>query len=212
MINLILDCSCGMNVYLVCGADIYSKVDSTQNKHSDELLVVVDDLLKSAGVKIGQVDNFCVCVGPGSFTGVRVAISLIKGLAVASNSKVYVLSNFDIFDVDLEDDTVFVLDGFSNFVYVRKKFNGQIIDECIDVNQLKKDVFDNNLKVKVLFEKTQNILNRFEIQSNLVNNRIIDAFNKEIEKGQSVELNQIFPVYLRASQAEIEREKKLKNG
>ena len=212
MINLILDCSCGMNVYLVNGDKVFSKTDPTQNKHSDGLLLVIEKLLKESGVKINQIDNFCVCVGPGSFTGVRVAISLVKGLAIGVKSKVFTLTNFDIFDVKSTENSFLVLDGFSTFVYVRKFSNGNIADECIDLNEFKDMVLENNSAVYVLFEKTQKLLNKFEINSNIVNNCIIDAFNDKIKREESVNLNQIFPVYLRASQAEIEREKKLKNG
>ena len=56
------------------------------------------------------------------------------------------------------------------------------------------------------------ILEKFEINGEIVKNNIISAFNSKIQKGENVELNQIYPVYLRASQAEIEREKKKNNG
>jgi hypothetical protein len=61
----------------------------------------------------------------------------------------------------------------------------------------------------VLSEKTQNNLNKFKIASNIVKNNIIDAFNQTIKENNNILLNQICPVYLRASQAEIERNKKL---
>ena len=212
MISLILDCSCGMSIYLVCGEKVFSRIDSTQNKHSDELLVMVDDLLKEANLNVNQIDNLCVCIGPGSFTGVRVAISLVKGLAIGTNAKVFTLSNFDVFDVELDDSTCLVLDGFSSFVYIRRVIDGKKVEECVDVSQLKNEIDKNNLKVYVLSEKTQNILKRFEIIANISQNNIVDAFCSVVENSQAVALNQIFPVYLRASQAEIEREKKLKNG
>ena len=212
MISLILDCSCGMSIYLVCDEKVFSRIDSIQNKHSDELLVMVDDLLKEANLNVNQIDNLCVCIGPGSFTGVRVAISLVKGLAIGANAKVFTLSNFDVFDVELDDSTCLVLDGFSSFVYIRRVIDGKKVEECVDVSQLKNEINKNNLKVYVLSEKTQNILKRFEIIAKISQNNIVDAFCSVVENSQAVALNQIFPVYLRASQAEIEREKKLKNG
>lgn len=212
MKNLILDCSCGMNVYLVDGGKVFSKLDSTQNKHSDEILLVVDELLKRAQILIGDIDNICVCIGPGSFTGVRVAISLAKGLAIGANAKVFVLTNFDIVKLPSIKKCCVVLEGFSNFVYVRFYENEIVKDECIDLDQLKNVVDETMLAVFVSTEKMKKRLESNQIKSQIVEGDIVQAFEKKILQNVYVELNQIFPVYLRASQAEIEREKKLKNG
>lgn len=209
MRNLILDCSCGMGVYLDLNGEVISYVDKTQNKHSDEILKIIDNLLIESNTNIKNIDNICVCVGPGSFTGVRVAISIAKGLAIGTNAKVFTLTNFDIFDAENHENFYIVLDGFSSFVYSRKSENGCVKDECIDVEDLIKDIGKTNYPVYVTTEKTQNMLKNYEIQSKIIQNVIISAFNEKNNSGESVELNQIYPVYLRASQAEIEREKRM---
>lgn len=59
------------------------RAESTWNarrRHTQELLVEVDALLQRAGVPFGCVDALAVTTGPGSFTGVRVGISTVKGL------------------------------------------------------------------------------------------------------------------------------------
>ena len=207
MNSLILDCSCGMNVYVVLDERQFVFEDKTQNKHSDEVLKVVDSLLREAKLNVKDLDNICVCVGPGSFTGVRVAVSVAKGLVIGSNAKVFVLSNFDVFDVK-EKNYCLVLDGFSNFVYARIVENGNVKDVCIEVDKLAYELKTLNLITYVSTEKTQTLLNKFEISSNIIQNNTISAFYSKINNGEYVELNQIYPVYLRASQAEIEREKK----
>jgi len=50
-------------------------------RHAIWLLPAVKSHLKSAGLDISQVDLFAVAVGPGSFTGLRIGISTVKGLA-----------------------------------------------------------------------------------------------------------------------------------
>lgn len=207
MNNLILDCSCGMNVYVVKNDEVFSFEDKTQNKHSDEILNVIDNLFKDAKISVKDIENICVCVGPGSFTGVRVAVSIVKGLAIGSNAKVFVLTNFDIFETESKN-YVLVLDGFSNLVYARKVVNDEIKDCCIEIERLVEEVERENLLVFCTTEKTQNLLKRYELSSNFAKNNIISAFSKKIKRDDKIELNQIYPVYLRASQAEIEREKK----
>lgn len=51
--------------------------------HSTTLMPMAQDLLKNCGVGLEQVDCLAVAVGPGSFTGLRIGISTVKGLAWA---------------------------------------------------------------------------------------------------------------------------------
>ncbi|MBR0040875.1 MAG: tRNA (adenosine(37)-N6)-threonylcarbamoyltransferase complex dimerization subunit type 1 TsaB [Oscillospiraceae bacterium] len=48
--------------------------------HSRTLLPMAEDLLKNTGVSLGEVDAFAVAHGPGSFTGIRIGVSTVKGL------------------------------------------------------------------------------------------------------------------------------------
>ena len=48
--------------------------------HSVNLMPMIDQVLKLGGVTLGEVDAFAVSAGPGSFTGVRIGISTVKGL------------------------------------------------------------------------------------------------------------------------------------
>ena len=52
-------------------------------KHAETLLPLIDALLEENGFTIEQVDVFAVDVGPGSFTGVRIGVSLVNALAFA---------------------------------------------------------------------------------------------------------------------------------
>lgn len=49
--------------------------------HSQTLLPMCENLLKMSGVSVSDIDYFAVTAGPGSFTGVRIGISAVKGLA-----------------------------------------------------------------------------------------------------------------------------------
>ena len=51
--------------------------------HSQTLMPMVEDILKNTNLKISNIDAFAVSSGPGSFTGLRIGIAAIKGMAFA---------------------------------------------------------------------------------------------------------------------------------
>ena len=53
--------------------------------HSETLLPMVESALKTAQMNIDDIDMFAISDGPGSFTGVRIGVSLLKGLAFGKN-------------------------------------------------------------------------------------------------------------------------------
>ena len=58
---------------------------NTRHTHSETLLPMISAMLKSAGVTLSDVDKIAVSAGPGSFTGLRIGISCVKGLCDAAH-------------------------------------------------------------------------------------------------------------------------------
>ncbi|NOQ87116.1 MAG: tRNA (adenosine(37)-N6)-threonylcarbamoyltransferase complex dimerization subunit type 1 TsaB [Deltaproteobacteria bacterium] len=63
--------------------------------YSDTLFPAIDHILKNANVSIQEVDAFALAKGPGSFTSLRIGISVIKGLALANNKPVIAIPSLD---------------------------------------------------------------------------------------------------------------------
>ena len=61
--------------------------------HSRHLLKIIDAVLGEAGLQINDLDGFAVSRGPGSFTGLRIGIASIKGLAFALDKPVVGVSS-----------------------------------------------------------------------------------------------------------------------
>lgn len=60
--------------------------------HSTQLLPAIDALLTQAGIGLDQVGGLVVANGPGSFTGLRIALATAKGLACAKNLPIFAVS------------------------------------------------------------------------------------------------------------------------
>ncbi len=57
---------------------------SVQVTHSERLLPAIDAVLSDAGVTLDSIDGLAISIGPGSFTGLRIGVSTVKGLAYAT--------------------------------------------------------------------------------------------------------------------------------
>ena len=58
-----------------------------RNTHSVNLMPMIEEALRSAGRELAEMDALAVVAGPGSFTGVRIGVATVKGLAHGSGKK-----------------------------------------------------------------------------------------------------------------------------
>ena len=68
------------------GAIVYEASANNRMTHSVNLLPMIDAACQSAGLTIAGMERIAVVSGPGSFTGVRIGVSTVKGLAHAHNT------------------------------------------------------------------------------------------------------------------------------
>ena len=61
--------------------ELAAKIGRSDVSHSNSLLSDINDCLNQAGVSLGDIDVFACASGPGSFTGLRIGIATLKGLA-----------------------------------------------------------------------------------------------------------------------------------
>lgn len=73
--------------------------------HSIHLMGMIDQTLDLAGVDIHQVDGFAYTKGPGSFTGLRIGLSVVKGLAFANQKPLVGISSLRALAYQAADDT-----------------------------------------------------------------------------------------------------------
>lgn len=65
-------------------------------KHSILLMQKVDEVLKEASLSLAECDFFAAVVGAGSFTGIRIGISAVKGFALAFGKPTLSVTSFDV--------------------------------------------------------------------------------------------------------------------
>jgi tRNA threonylcarbamoyladenosine biosynthesis protein TsaB len=68
---------------------------NTRETHSARLMPALDRLLRETSLSLGQVQGIALALGPGSFTGLRIAVSTVKGLAYSLKVPVAGVSTLD---------------------------------------------------------------------------------------------------------------------
>jgi len=70
---------------------------NVKTTHSERIMADIDNALKRSGLTIDDIDVFGIASGPGSFTGLRVGLSTLKGLSYATGKKVVSVSTLEAF-------------------------------------------------------------------------------------------------------------------
>lgn len=68
----------------------------SEMRHSSMLLPMIDKMLGKAGIKIKEIDCFCISIGPGSFTGLRIGCATVKGMAYALKKPIVAVPTLDV--------------------------------------------------------------------------------------------------------------------
>jgi tRNA threonylcarbamoyladenosine biosynthesis protein TsaB len=75
-----------MSVAVLEGETLLAEISTFDERlHSERLLPAVDQLLRIADRTLAEIEAFAVSIGPGSFTGLRIGLATLKGLAFGSD-------------------------------------------------------------------------------------------------------------------------------
>ncbi len=207
---------------------------NAKRTHSQTIMPMLNCALEHSGLSLSQIDYFCTVTGPGSFTGLRIGISAIKGLAYANGTPCAEVSSLEALAYNFKDmdaTVCAVMDARSNQVYnalFEVHSNGDISrlceDRAISIDELLDELLEKNNNKNIILVGDGAILcyNRF-IQS--ITNITLAPLSMRFQKATSVALcgidkikklevisaDKLLPNYLRLSQAERELSNKQKN-
>lgn len=106
-----------------------------QQGAAEKFGTVVDRLLADCGLKFSDIDCFAMGTGPGSFTGLRIALSIIKGFAIATNKPCIGIPSYQAIAAQYatsDKPCAVVFDAKKDMVYaaVYRKEGDQVIRMC----------------------------------------------------------------------------------
>ena len=77
-----------------------------EKTHSVKLMPMVDEAFKSANLNLNDIDLLACCIGPGSFTGVRIGIATVKAFADAKNIPVVGVTSLESLCYNMINDSI----------------------------------------------------------------------------------------------------------
>jgi tRNA threonylcarbamoyl adenosine modification protein YeaZ len=111
-----------------CGVGIWQKNNSPiileeigNRIHSEKLPEFINMALENCKLKINDIDSIAISSGPGSYTGLRIGMSLAKGIAFGANIQLYPINTIDSIILNLNIDINYTILVYSHAGVVYEK-------------------------------------------------------------------------------------------
>ena len=182
---------------------------NSYSKHSNYLMSEIASNFEKIGISVNDIDNIVVLNGPGSFTGIRVGVTIAKTLAWTLNKKLYLLNNLEAIKANIENEIVIstIYDkSLSSYVGIYSE-DSKIEDYLL----LESDLLNiNNKNITIVYmeenEFVSNLKTKLEINNNITLKKI-EEYNylKVIENAMmrgDINPHLAEPIYLKKIDAE----------
>lgn len=200
-----------------------------KKQHSIILMRLIDSILKEYEIDINDIDAFIISRGPGSFTGLRIGMATLKGLAFASKKPLISVSTLDALaynSISFQGIICPIMDALRDNIYIclykneNNNLTPLIKEQCLNINELVTILKEQTLPIIFVGDGVakhkeflqENIPNSFFApnHSNFPKASSVGELGiKKINDGVIENIDSINPIYLRKSQAEREYEKRM---
>lgn len=167
---------------------IYINKDSSNTDTSSKVMPIIDDAFKSTNLDISNIDKIFVVNGPGSFTGIRVGVTIAKTISYSLNIPLIKLSELELLATTPTDNyNVPIIDARRGYVY------GAIYDKDLNIYYKESHILFDELKTKL--PSDYNIVDNY-------NNIDLIKLIKKHENDNPINPHELKPNYLKNTEAE----------
>ncbi len=194
---------------------------NVKTAHSERLMTEINHALKKAGLHIADIDVFGVAVGPGSFTGLRIGLSAVKGFSYATGKPIVSVPSLEAFAWNFpysEHLVCTMFDARKNEVYAAVfRWRDIGFERVVDEASIKPADLVSSLKGKVIFAGEGALIYRETIAEIAGENALFPAAQSMVPSPSNVaclglkkalkadfsEPVSLVPHYIRRSEAEV---------
>ncbi len=203
-----------------------------KKQHSVIMMPMIDNLIKNCGLTIADIDGYAISNGPGSFTGLRIGMSTVKGLVQSTKKPFVAISSLDglannLFNV--QGIICPIIDALRGNVYTNfyRFENGKLItleeDQLLSIDEVIEKCSSFEEPITFLGdgtykfgEKLSELLPTSSIAPSTLNVAKASSIGAlgfiKLSEGYSDNVLSSAPVYLRKCQAEREYDEKVKKN
>lgn len=193
--------------------------EATKNDHSKKLMPAIEDLFKQVGATPQQLDRIVVAEGPGSYTGVRIGVTVAKMLAWTLGKELVGISSLAVIAQNIEEEGLIIplfdarRETVFAGVYDGKSHDVVLEDGHYELRQLLKHLKESSktmyflgndvsrywdLIVEYLGDQTVQVMNE---QSNIPHASMLVKCAKDVKPVENV--HSFVPKYHRLPEAEM---------
>ncbi len=204
------------------GKIIASSYNHTAQTHSQTLMPMVEEMLKQAALSVSDMDRLAVSAGPGSFTGVRIGVAALKGLAFAEDKPCVGVSTLATIarnaeGIGFEGVVCAAMDARCRQVYTAcflaegGRIRRLCADEAMATDELKRRLAAYDMPIMLFgdgaclcYKEFNEELTRISLAPEHLRYQTAVGVAREAEEAEPVSAEMLQPLYLRLPQAERE--------
>ena len=208
---------------------------NTKKTHSQKLMPMIENMLKLSDIEIKDIDAIGICVGPGSFTGLRIGMATAKAMAHVNNIPLIGVNSLEVLGANMDlcnKKICSILDAQRNQVYTCKYMIEENKSKALEdigimpIDDLLEKLSATEEEWVIVGEAVYKYKEKIDAISNITipspSNNITKASSLCVVARDKFEQNRevhncydINPMYIRKSQADEqyeEKQKRLRDG
>lgn len=180
--------------------NIYSEIieSSVEKYHSAYLIKKIVELLEKQELTPQDINVLSTNIGPGSFTGIRVGLTVARAFAQGTNADVVGINSLELISKAHSQNAITILDARKNKAYVGNEKSVELIDLETLAEFLKKDnyVVISDTKMQEFLQKQNINTINFEQETLNYGEILIKITQEKLEKKLATKWQELKPLYI----------------
>lgn len=163
---------------------IMQKEKESEKSHSIYLVPMIDEILKENNIECQDLSEILVVNGPGSFTGIRLGVTVAKTLAYTLNIPIKTISSIEAISASIKDDNKIITISDTKGKYLGIFENNKLVNELMYLKNADYEQYINNYNYSIYEDSKLDLqsINNYSLEIALTPAHAVKAiYIKEIE-------------------------------